>query len=183
MASRTREFHLAALFWIRLRSLHSPDDRKGFQERAFLQLTEYICAGEGSFSTSGAMPAGVYPLVISAVSGVLSHVSQHTLTVSDFSLAVSPRSGTVQAGGALTYAATITPLAGFDEGVVLYVKGLPSGTFAYFAPPLVSNGSGGSTLHVYTTRWTPPGTYALEVSASNWWLTHMQASTLVVTGP
>jgi len=134
-------------------------------------------------STSGAMPAGVYPLVISAVSGVLSHVSQPTLTVSDFSLTVSPSSGTVQAGGALTYAATITPLAGFDEGVVLYVKGLPSGTYAYFAPPLVSNGSGGSTLHVYTTRWTPPGTYALEVSASNWWLTHTQASTLVVTGP
>ena len=134
-------------------------------------------------STSSDTPSGTYPLVVSAISGVLSHVATPTLGVSDFSLAISPPSTTIPAGATAMITASILSLADFNEPVSLSVKGLPSGALAYFAPPLVGGASGSSVLHIITTKRTPPGTYALDISAGNWWLTHSQPAIFVVTAP
>lgn len=134
-------------------------------------------------STSSTTAPGTYPLIINGVSGVLSHVAQETLTLADFSLSVSPESGVVQQGNAATFNATLTPIEGFNEPVHLTVSGLPSGTFAYFQPAILSNASGTAVLHIFTTRWTPVGSYPLTISAGNWWITHSQSPVLIVNQP
>lgn len=136
-----------------------------------------------TLSTANTTPPGTYPLVIDAVSGVLSHVARATLTVTDFSLAVSPPSAVVTKGASTTVGAVLTPISGFDEDVLLTASGLPPGAFAYFQPAIVRGASGTSVLHIVTTKWTPAGTYEIKISAGNWWLTHMQSVSLTVAPP
>src|SRR5205807_5599264 len=67
-----------------------------------------------SVSTTSATPAGNSTLMVTGVSGNLSHSTSVTLAVSasvlppDFSLSATPASQTVTAGGATTYTIRIT---------------------------------------------------------------------------
>jgi len=131
-------------------------------------------------STTDATPAGTYPMILSGISGTLSHVAEASLDLGDFSLAVAPASLTVTAGTPTTLSATLTPIAGYKEPVFLNVSGVPPGSFAYFTPAAIPNAAGTSTLHLLTSRSTPPGTYTLQISAGNWWLIHAQSVTVTV---
>ncbi len=157
----------------------------GLPAGATATFTPATLSGGSGFSflritTSGTTPPGTYPLIIDAVSGVLSHIARATLTVTDFSLAVTPGSATITAGTPMAFNAVLSPIASFNENVFLTVSGLPPGVFAYFQPPFVRGASGSSVLQVRTKRWTPPGSYEVKVSAGNWWLTHSQSVTLTV---
>jgi hypothetical protein len=133
-----------------------------------------------TISTTNATAPGNYPFVVNAVSGILSHVANASLQVSDFSLTATPPSTTVMAGHPATFNIGVTPIAGWDQTVALNITGLPSGAFAYFTPPVIATGSGTSILHVLTTPQTPAATYNLQISAGNWFVTHTQPLTLAV---
>jgi hypothetical protein len=97
----------------------------------------------------------------------------------DFSLAASPGSETVTAGGASNYTATVGALNGFSGTVTLGASGLPAGTTASFNPNTVS-GAGTSVVSLVTTGSTAPGTYTVTITGVSGALQHTSTVTLVV---
>ena len=87
-----------------------------------------------------------------------------TLTASDFSIAASPASNTVTAGGSAAYTVTVTPNpAPFGPNVTLAVSGLPLNTIATLIPNPIAgpiNAPSNSTLTILTqsnnAALTPP---------------------------
>ncbi len=137
--------------------------------------------GSGSstltITTSGTTPAGTNTITVKGTSGSLVHSTTVTLVVvppPDFSIAATPSSQTVTAGGNTTYTATITGLNGFSGSV------LPSGATGVFNPTSVS-GSGSSTLTVTTSSTTPAGTNTITITGTSGSLVHSTTVTLIVT--
>jgi hypothetical protein len=102
-----------------------------------------------------------------------------TYPAADFSLSAATASQTATAGGAVSYAASLTPLYGFTNSVTLGVSGLPAGVSASFSPATISV-SGQTTLTVSTSGSTPAGTYLLMISAVSGGLSHTRAASLTV---
>jgi len=99
----------------------------------------------------------------------------------DFSVAATPASQTVTAGGGTSYTATVAASGGFTGVVAFSISGLPTGASASFNPTSVT-GSGSSTISVSTSTTTPSGTYTLTITGTSGTLVHSTTVTLVVTG-
>ncbi|KZB82343.1 M28 family peptidase [Amycolatopsis regifaucium] len=84
-------------------------------------------------------------------------------TGNDFSLALSPSSGTVQAGQSATVTVNTTTTSGTAQAVSLSASGLPAGATATFNPASVQSG-GSSTLTIATSASTPNGTSTITVT-------------------
>lgn len=95
----------------------------------------------------------------------------------DFTIAVTPSSQSVIAGGSTSFTVTMTPLNGYTGHPGLSV-GLPTGASATFNP---LSPSPSSTLSIATTTATPAGSYALTITATDGSLTHSAAVTLGVS--
>ncbi len=76
----------------------------------------------------------------------------------DFSVSVSPTSGSTAPGGPVTASVATATTNGSAQSVSLSASGLPSGATASFSPATVTSG-GSSTLTISTTAGTPAGTY------------------------
>jgi Cep192 domain 4/Beta-propeller repeat len=72
----------------------------------------------------------------------------------DFTLAVSPTSGTVQAGQTATYTLTITPVNGLDVPVSVSCDGAPQGAACSFSSSTVQVTSSGPVQDTLTVRTT-----------------------------
>ncbi|MBA7602137.1 hypothetical protein ES703_09223 [subsurface metagenome] len=105
-------------------------------------------------------------------------IGTYEVAVPDFSISVSPASGSVVQGGSVTATVSITSVAGFSETVSLSASGLPSGATASFSP---SSGtpSFDSTLTISTASTTPTGTYSITIKGTGGEKTH--SCTLTVT--
>ncbi|WP_282204163.1 M28 family peptidase [Kitasatospora fiedleri] len=84
---------------------------------------------------------------------------------SDYSLALNPAAGTVQAGGSTSATVSTAVTAGSAANVSLAVTGAPSGTTATVSPSTVQSG-GSATLSVNVGANTPAGSYTLTVTGS-----------------
>ncbi|MBW4720623.1 M4 family metallopeptidase [Saccharothrix obliqua] len=80
----------------------------------------------------------------------------------DFSLELSPSSGTVQPGGQATSSVKTTTVSGSAHSVALSVSGAPSGVTARISPESVTSGQS-ATLTVQVAAGTAAGTYPLTV--------------------
>jgi Zn-dependent metalloprotease len=98
----------------------------------------------------------------------------------DFSISVSPGSGSVAAGSAATTTVSTATTAGSAQTVSLTASGLPSGATATFTPASVTSGSS-STLQIATSASTPSGTYPITVTGTGA-ATHTASYSLTVTG-
>jgi hypothetical protein len=98
----------------------------------------------------------------------------------DFTVAASPSSQSVLAGGSTTYTITTTGVNSFSGTVSFSASGLPTGATASFSPTTVA-GSGSTTMTVTTGSATPAGTSSLTVTATSGTLTHTAGPSLVVT--
>ena len=98
----------------------------------------------------------------------------------DFSVSVSPTSGSVTAGSSATTTVATATTAGSAQTVALTASGLPSGATASFSPASVTSGSS-STLTIATTAATPSGSYPVTVTGTGS-ATHTATYTLTVTG-
>jgi len=86
----------------------------------------------------------------------------------DFTVSVSPASGSVTSGNSKTATVTVTSIKGFNSTVNLDVAfALPTGAAATFSPTTVTppeNGTATSTLTISTSSSTPAGTYTITIT-------------------
>jgi subtilase family serine protease len=97
----------------------------------------------------------------------------------DFTITAAPGSSTIKAGSSTSFTVTVTASGGFTDTVNLAVTGLPPGGTSSFTPSSV-NGSGSSTLKIFTSRSSPRGTYTLNLTGSSSTRTHSTSVTLRV---
>ncbi|SCG60969.1 S8 family peptidase [Micromonospora coxensis] len=83
----------------------------------------------------------------------------------DFSVSVSPTSGSTAPGGSVTATVATATTNGSAQSVSLSASGLPTGATASFNPATVTSG-GSSTLTIATSASTPSGTYAVTVTGT-----------------
>jgi subtilisin family serine protease len=100
---------------------------------------------------------------------------------SDFSLSVSPASGSVTAGASTTATVSTTTTSGSAQTVTLSASGLPSGATASFSPASVTSG-GSATMTIATSASTPSGTYPITITGAGSSATHTTSYSLTVTG-
>ncbi|HEY5098133.1 MAG TPA: fibronectin type III domain-containing protein [Acidimicrobiales bacterium] len=130
--------------------------------------------GNGSATLAGKPASGSnasYPITLGASNGFGSPASQSfTLSVNaappppDFTIAATPNSATVTAGGTAT--STIgTTASGGSQSVALSATGIPSGASIGFSPQIITSG-GSSTMSVITSSTTTPGPYSITVTGT-----------------
>jgi hypothetical protein len=100
-------------------------------------------------------------------------------TSNDFSVAVSPSSASVSAGGTATATVSTAVTSGSAESVALSATGAPAGSTVSFSPASVTSG-GSSTLTVGTAAGTASGTYPITVTGTAASGTHTATYTLTV---
>lgn len=98
----------------------------------------------------------------------------------DFSVSVSPASGSVAAGSSVSATVGTATVSGDPQTVTLSASGLPSGATASFSPASVQTGSN-STLTISTTASVAPGTYSVTITAAGT-STRTAGYSLTVTG-
>jgi hypothetical protein len=101
-------------------------------------------------------------------------------TTNDFSLSLSPISGSATAGQSATTTVSTAVTSGSAQTVTLWASGLPSGASASFNPASVTAG-GSSTLTITTAASTPAGTSAITVIGTATSGTQTATYTLTVT--
>lgn len=99
----------------------------------------------------------------------------------DFSVSVSPTSGSTAPGGSVTATVATATTNGSAQSVSLSASGLPAGATASFNPSTVTSG-GSSTLTIATSASTPPGTYTITVTGTAASGTRTATYSLTVTG-
>ncbi|MEU4643161.1 S8 family serine peptidase [Micromonospora sp. NPDC023814] len=92
-------------------------------------------------------------------------VNDDTPPTNDFSVSVSPTSGSTAPGGSVTATVATATTNGSAQSVSLSASGLPSGATASFSPATVTSG-GSSTLTISTSASTAPGTYTVTVTGT-----------------
>ena len=131
--------------------------------------------GNGTATLAGIPAIGSnssYPITIGASNGFGSPASQSfTLTVNaappppDFTIAASPTSGSVTAGGTATSTISTTAIGG-SQSVALSATGNPTGSTVSFLPQTVTSGGSSSTMSVITPPSTTPGPYTITVTGT-----------------
>ncbi|MFD8172311.1 M20/M25/M40 family metallo-hydrolase [Streptomyces sp. NPDC059709] len=99
----------------------------------------------------------------------------------DFSLALSPASGNVEAGSAVDATVNTTTVTGSAQQVSLTATGTPPGVSVTFSPSTVTSGSN-SSMRVSTTSGTAAGTYSITVRGTAGSKNHTAQYTLTVGG-
>ncbi|SBT48731.1 M4 family metallopeptidase [Micromonospora auratinigra] len=86
-------------------------------------------------------------------------------TGNDFSVSLSPTSGSVTQGGSVSTTVGTATTSGTAQTVTFSASGLPSGATASFNPTSVTSGAS-STLTITTSASTPAGTYSVTVTGT-----------------
>jgi subtilisin family serine protease len=136
-----------------------------------------------SVTTAASIPPGTYPLTITATGGSLVRTATASLVVPappDFSIAPSPSSRTVSAGGTASFAVDVRASNGFSSDVALSLGGLPAGVGSVTFSPGVVTAAGTSQLVITAASSATPGSYALTVTGSSGSSVHSAPITLVV---
>ncbi|MFE9201584.1 M28 family peptidase [Micromonospora sp. NPDC007230] len=98
----------------------------------------------------------------------------------DFSVAVSPTSGSVARGGTTTATVSTATTSGSAQPVSLSATGAPSGVTVSFSPSSVTSG-GSATMTVSASSTAATGTWTITVTGTGS-VTHSTSYTLTVTG-
>jgi Zn-dependent metalloprotease len=102
-------------------------------------------------------------------------------TDDDFSLTLSPASGSASPGGSVTTTVKTAAISGAAPAVTFSASGLPAGATASFAPTRVT--AGGSVAVTITVAGTTPGQYPVTITGTSPSNTHSVTYRLTVNGP
>jgi subtilisin-like proprotein convertase family protein len=136
-------------------------------------------------TSAGATP-GPHTITISGTDGTLTRTTSVTLTINaaptpDFTLAASPPSATVTAGGSANFSVSNTALNGFAGSISLSASPAISGVSYAFVPnPMAASGS--STLTCTTTTGAATGPHAITITGTSGALVHTANVTLTING-
>ncbi|MFF3601743.1 chitinase [Kitasatospora indigofera] len=155
------------------------NDDNEFFSQSNAQTLETFAASKGVQELSFWEVDGYDKPLNYAYSKIFQKITSGT-AANDFSVAVSPVSGSVQAGSSATTTVSTAVTSGSAQSVALSASGLPSGASASFSPSSVTSGAG-STLTVTTAAATPAGTYTVTVKGTAATGTHTATYTLTVT--
>ena len=125
-------------------------------------------------------------LVTGTADGVWSRIVEveaYASTSPDFSISAGPSPSTVGQGKIAARTVTVTALNGFNASVDLEVTGCPTGATCVVESPVAPNPSASSSLSVFTTSSTSPGTYTLTVTGTSGVLVHTATMILTVNVP
>jgi subtilisin family serine protease len=111
----------------------------------------------------------------------LLYVVNSAVPANDFSVAVSPTSGSVVQGSSTTATVSTAVTSGSAQTVALSATGLPSGVSASFSPASVTAGAS-SSLTLSTSASTPAGTYSITITGTGGSATRSTSYSLTVTG-
>jgi subtilisin family serine protease len=100
----------------------------------------------------------------------------------DFSVSVTPTSGSTAPGSSVTATVATATTSGAAQSVSFSASGLPSGATASFSPASVTSG-GSATLTIATSAGTPGGTYPITVIGAGASGTRTASFSLTVTSP
>ncbi len=148
------------------------------------------CAWNGTGGTTGAQnvnfATGSFAMQANwsnEVSGCqIAHAIVGGPVTNDFSVALSPTSSTVTAGGSATSTVSTATTSGTAQTVALTVTGAPTGVTATLSPTSVTSGSS-STLSIATTSTTAAGTYTLTITGTATSGFHTASYSLKVNAP
>ena len=102
----------------------------------------------------------------------------------DFSISLSPTSGSVQQGSGTTSTATVSLVSGTTQSVSLTTSISPAATgLTASVSPTNGNPTFTSTLSISTTTSTPTGSYTITVTGTSGSLSHSAPYALTVTAP
>jgi hypothetical protein len=140
-----------------------------------------------TISTSASTPTGTSTITITGTGSSGTHTTTYSLTVNpvptnDFSISVSPTSGSVVQGNSATTTVSTAVTSGSAQTVSLSASGVPSGASATFNPTSVTAGNS-STLTISTAATTPTGTYPITITGTGTSATHSTSYSLTVTAP
>jgi uncharacterized membrane protein len=119
-----------------------------------------------SVGGSSATP-GSYTVTITAtgVTGTkTATIAVNVIPVSDFSLTMTPSSGSLQQGASTTTTVALAVTQGVAQSATLSIGGLPANMTASFSPNTVTTAQS-TQLSISAKNTTPPGTYSLSVTA------------------
>lgn len=106
--------------------------------------------------------------------------AQCSTATNDFSVSVSPASGTVQRGAGVSTTVSTATTSGSAQSVALSASGLPSGVTATFSPASVTSG-GSSTLTLAASASAALGSATVTVTGTGSSATHTASYTVTVT--
>ncbi|WP_067475151.1 M4 family metallopeptidase [Actinomadura hibisca] len=131
----------------------------------------------GSATECNAVKAAWSAVSVPAQSGEASCGTQQN----DFSLSLSPTSGSAQAGGSVTATVSTQTTGGSAQQVALSATSTPGGPTATFSPATVTSGQS-ATMTVNVPAGTPNGTYTLTVLGDGASVDRTATYTLTVGG-
>jgi exo-1,4-beta-D-glucosaminidase len=99
----------------------------------------------------------------------------------DFSLAVSPNSGSVTAGSSATATVSTSVTSGSAQPITLTASNLPSGATASFNPNPVTAGASSTLTITTTSSSTAAGTYPITITGAAASGSHTATYSLIVT--
>ncbi|WP_349262046.1 hypothetical protein, partial [Actinocrinis sp.] len=151
-----------------------------------------VTAGGSStltLATASTTPTGTYTITVTGTGATHTHTTTYALTVTapvanDFSLSLSPTSGTVTQGSSATSTASTAVASGTAQTVTFSATGVPTGGSVTFSPTSVTAGAS-STVTIATSSTTPTGNYTVNVVGTypGGSPTHSASFTLTVNAP
>jgi len=99
----------------------------------------------------------------------------------DFSIAVSPASGSTDPGGSLSATVSTTTTVGAPQAVSLTASGAPAGVTVSFSPASITSGSS-STMSISTTGSAAAGTYPITINGDGTVADHATTFSLTING-
>ncbi|MFJ8580809.1 M28 family peptidase [Micromonospora sp. NPDC093277] len=142
--------------------------------------TAYDSCYHKACDTTGNINATILDRAADGVAYAIWQLAVGGTPTNDFSVSVSPTSGSVARGGATTATVNTATTSGSAQTVSLSATGAPSGVTVLFSPSSVTSG-GSATMTVSASATAATGTYAITVTGTGS-TTRSTTYSLTVTG-
>jgi kumamolisin len=129
---------------------------------------------------------GTYTITVSGTYGSTTETATVSLTVTapvaaNFTISVSPTSGSLDQGQSGYAVVTTTVVGGFSSAIALSATGVPSGVTASFSPAsIAAPGSGTSDFNLTVARNAKTGTYPITITGTGGGITHTTTLTFEI---
>ena len=139
-----------------------------------------------TMAVAGTTATGVYPITVKGTSGSTTETTTVTLTVTSsgggsFTLAATPKKGSVAPGGHGSVKITATPSGGFTGTIALTASGQPTGVKVAFKPTSITGGSGTAAMQINVSSTAKAGTYTITIKGTSGSTTATTTFTLTIT--